>query len=221
MPDDTDDFEDSSSATASTTPTDPVAEDDRRGSAELPLRAGAHHRRRAGGRHRPRGDRPGRRRAPRAAALERRADRTGAGRPRHAATARSSRSPRRCGARRRPTGRPRKRSSSPPCSPTTCPPWARSSVSRARTIDVERQPWHFESDDTLVIPPEPGYEPLPEPEPLDAGPRAATPGPEPVVVLEPEPTRRRAPTSIEPRRASAGAPRAGQRPPPRPPRRRA
>ena len=23
-------------------------------------------------------------------------------------------------------------------------------------LDVERQPWHFESDDTLVIPPEPG-----------------------------------------------------------------
>ncbi len=32
-------------------------------------------------------------------------------------------------------------------------------------VDVERQPWHFESDDTLVIPPEPGYEPLPDPEP--------------------------------------------------------
>ena len=31
--------------------------------------------------------------------------------------------------------------------------------------DVERQPWHFESDDTLVIPPEPGFEPQPEPEP--------------------------------------------------------
>ena len=34
-------------------------------------------------------------------------------------------------------------------------------------VDVERQPWHFESDDTLVIPPEPGfgYEPVPEPAP--------------------------------------------------------
>ena len=34
-------------------------------------------------------------------------------------------------------------------------------------VDVERQPWHFESDDTLVIPPEPGfgYEPVPGPEP--------------------------------------------------------
>ncbi len=30
-------------------------------------------------------------------------------------------------------------------------------------VDVERQPWHFESDDTLVIPPEPGFEPDAEP----------------------------------------------------------
>jgi CDP-diglyceride synthetase len=43
--------------------------------------------------------------------------------------------------------------------------------------DVEHQPWHFESDDTLVIPPEPGLDPAlaapePEPEPeLDTGPR--------------------------------------------------
>ncbi|HEY1444340.1 MAG TPA: phosphatidate cytidylyltransferase [Acidimicrobiales bacterium] len=41
--------------------------------------------------------------------------------------------------------------------------------------DADRQPWHFESDDTLVIPPEPGLEPdlaAPEPEPeLDTGPR--------------------------------------------------
>ena len=41
--------------------------------------------------------------------------------------------------------------------------------------DADRQPWHFESDDTLVIPPEPGLEPAvaaaePEPE-LDTGPR--------------------------------------------------
>ena len=33
-------------------------------------------------------------------------------------------------------------------------------------VDVERQPWHFESDDTLVIPPEPGLEPGPGAEPL-------------------------------------------------------
>ena len=43
---------------------DPGTERDRRGPAELPLGPGAHHRRRAGGRHRPRGDRPGGRRAP-------------------------------------------------------------------------------------------------------------------------------------------------------------
>ncbi len=43
--------------------------------------------------------------------------------------------------------------------------------------DADRQPWHFESDDTLVIPPEPGLEPdaaasEPSSEPeLDTGPR--------------------------------------------------
>ena len=47
--------------------------------------------------------------------------------------------------------------------------------------DVERQPWHFESDDTLVIPPEPGYEPLPDPEPLHAR------DPEPLHARMPEP----------------------------------
>ena len=57
---------------------------------------------------------------------------------------------------------------------------------QSEEIDVERQPWHFESDDTLVIPPEPGFEPLPEPEPepgrdptpipFAAGPRALRAG---------------------------------------------
>ncbi|HEX4176481.1 MAG TPA: phosphatidate cytidylyltransferase [Acidimicrobiales bacterium] len=48
---------------------------------------------------------------------------------------------------------------------------------RREEADADRQPWHFESDDTLVIPPEPGIEPEvaalePEPEPeLDTGPR--------------------------------------------------
>ena len=53
-------------------------------------------------------------------------------------------------------------------------------------VDVERQPWHFESDDTLVIPPEPGYEPLPAPgyEPL--------PEPEPLHARDPEPLHARA-----------------------------
>ena len=41
---------------------------------------------------------------------------------------------------------------------------------QSEEADVERQPWHFESDDTLVIPPEPGAEPQPassyEPEPV-------------------------------------------------------
>ncbi len=32
---------------------------------------------------------------------------------------------------------------------------------RRDVVDVDRQPWHFESDDTLVIPPEPGLEPEP------------------------------------------------------------
>ena len=42
-------------------------------------------------------------------------------------------------------------------------------LSEQDEFDVERQPWHFESDDTLVIPPEPGSEPAPsvrEPEPV-------------------------------------------------------
>jgi phosphatidate cytidylyltransferase len=48
---------------------------------------------------------------------------------------------------------------------------------RRDETDVEHQPWHFESDDTLVIPPEPGLGPDPAPpdavlEPeLDTGPR--------------------------------------------------
>jgi phosphatidate cytidylyltransferase len=36
-------------------------------------------------------------------------------------------------------------------------------LSEKDEIDVERAPWHFESDDTLVIPPEPGTEPVLEP----------------------------------------------------------
>jgi phosphatidate cytidylyltransferase len=43
-------------------------------------------------------------------------------------------------------------------------------------VDVERRPWHFESDDTLVIPPEPGFEPLP----LSASEPVPEPEPEPV-----------------------------------------
>ena len=96
-----------------------------------------------------------------------------------AAPARSSSSRRRHGARRRPTGRPRRRSSSPPCSRTTCRPSGRCWASSATTYDVERQPWHFESDDTLVIPPEPGSEPEP------AAGRCGEPEPEPVSAQAP------------------------------------
>ena len=54
-------------------------------------------------------------------------------------------------------------------------------------VDVERQPWHFESDDTLVIPPEPGfgYEAIPEPEPEPDPVRSAR-QPEHVLVQETE-----------------------------------
>jgi len=48
-------------------------------------------------------------------------------------------------------------------------------------VDVERQPWHFTTDDTLVIAPEPGVEPSPAPEPEPVAP----PPPEPVAVDEP------------------------------------
>ncbi|HEV3352843.1 MAG TPA: phosphatidate cytidylyltransferase [Acidimicrobiales bacterium] len=70
---------------------------------------------------------------------------------------------------------------------------------RREEADADRQPWHFESDDTLVIPPEPDLTApgsLPEPE-LDTGPRrrvSAAPrrerqrheAPEPVGWSEPE-----------------------------------
>src|ERR1700727_2011675 len=36
-------------------------------------------------------------------------------------------------------------------------------LSEKKDVDVERAPWHCESDDTLVIPPEPGSELEPEP----------------------------------------------------------
>jgi len=53
------------------------------------------------------------------------------------------------------------------------------------TVDVERAPWHFETDDTLVIPPEPGLEDEAASEPEPAfGPEVE---PAPVVVLG-EPT---------------------------------
>ena len=46
-------------------------------------------------------------------------------------------------------------------------------------IDVERQPWHFESDDTLVIPPEPGFgaEPVLGPRPASSSSPRPSPSP--------------------------------------------
>jgi CDP-diglyceride synthetase len=59
-----------------------------------------------------------------------------------------------------------------------------------QVVDVERQPWHFESDDTLVIPPEPGfgYEAIPEaePEPDPVPARGSARQPEHVLVQETE-----------------------------------
>jgi CDP-diglyceride synthetase len=111
--------------------------------------------------------------------------------------------------------------------------------------DVERQPWHFESDDTLVIPPEPGLEPavaapeaVSEPE-LDTGPRrrvSTAPrrvrqrheAPETVAWSEPdaspveEPAAEPEPVSVSPRVAStetaaASAAAASRLSPPSPP----
>ena len=48
---------------------------------------------------------------------------------------------------------------------------------QSEEVDVERQPWHFESDDTLVIPPEPGSEPEPRAESREPEPVAAEPEP--------------------------------------------
>ncbi len=77
--------------------------------------------------------------------------------------------------------------------------------------DVERQPWHFESDDTLVIPPEPGLEPEPARDP------------EPVSWVEPpsepeyEPPLEVAPQVATPVRAAASASAASRLSPPQPP----
>ncbi|MGO9853642.1 MAG: phosphatidate cytidylyltransferase [Acidimicrobiales bacterium] len=84
-------------------------------------------------------------------------------------------------------------------------------------FDVERQPWHFESDDTLVIPPEPGSEPEPppvrEPEPV-----ALAEPPSGVPDFEPE----FEPSEVSPRVASpvtaaASAAAATRLSPPQPP----
>jgi phosphatidate cytidylyltransferase len=79
-------------------------------------------------------------------------------------------------------------------------------------IDVERQPWHFESDDTLVIPPEPGLEPVAAPEPPYE--------PEPVALEDSEPEYQ--PVEVAPRvvsaeTAAASAAAASRLVPPQPP----
>ena len=84
---------------------------------------------------------------------------------------------------------------------------------QSEDIDVERQPWHFESDDTLVIPPEPGFEPPPEPvfEPIrDPEPVSLRDAPyeaefEPVEFEPVEPARAtRCPSTPPPRRPPRG-----------------
>ena len=87
-------------------------------------------------------------------------------------------------------------------------------------IDVERQPWHFEADDTLVIPPEPGLEPGSVPEPLyEPGPMRE---PEPIALQEPplepeyEPVEV-APLVASPVTAAASAAAASRLVPPQPP----
>ncbi len=54
-------------------------------------------------------------------------------------------------------------------------------LDESEMVDVERAPWHFESDDTLVIPPEPGLEPEPPVAPVAP---VAPPEAEPVVLLD-------------------------------------
>ena len=87
-------------------------------------------------------------------------------------------------------------------------------------IDVERQPWHFESDDTLVIPPEPGLEPGSVPEPqYEPGPVRE---PEPIALQEPPLEPEYEPVEVAPRVASpvtaaASAVAASRLVPPQPP----
>ena len=62
-------------------------------------------------------------------------------------------------------------------------------VGEVEEVDVERQPWHFESDDTLVIPPDPAEVPPPTP----------ASRPEPAPVSEPVPVPVPEPSAYEPR----------------------
>jgi phosphatidate cytidylyltransferase len=90
-------------------------------------------------------------------------------------------------------------------------------LSEQEAFDVERQPWHFESDDTLVIPPEPGTEPEPppvrEPEPVTL---AEQPFEEPALEPEFEPSEV-SPRVASPVTAAASAAAATRLSPPPPP----
>jgi phosphatidate cytidylyltransferase len=99
-------------------------------------------------------------------------------------------------------------------------------VGEVEESDVERRPWHFESDDTLVIPPEPEPEPPPEvPPPRRARVRVtepeleSEPAPEPVAYA-PEPPEANEPaagTRVRPVNAAASAAAASRLSPPTPP----
>jgi CDP-diglyceride synthetase len=82
-------------------------------------------------------------------------------------------------------------------------------------VDVERAPWHFETDDTLVIPPEPGLEPEPEPEPEPVV--TFFPEPEPEPELEPEPESESAAGAVTLIGTSRDAGRGAEAPPGEPP----
>jgi len=90
--------------------------------------------------------------------------------------------------------------------------------------DADRQPWHFESDDTLVIPPEPGFEsepaPVRQPEPALHAERG--PQPEAEAFEEPPDEPAYEPAEVAPRVASpvtaaASAVAASRLSPPQPP----
>ncbi len=79
--------------------------------------------------------------------------------------------------------------------------------------DDERQPWHFESDDTLVIPPEPGFEPAATPAHARAEPAGFN---EPPYEPDLEPAEV-APRVASPETAAASAVAASRLTPPEPP----
>ncbi len=87
--------------------------------------------------------------------------------------------------------------------------------------DDARQPWHFESDDTLIIPPEPAFEPeiaeappeLAPEEPIDTGPRRRVSSPRRARRHDAEPVWEPEPVAAAPEEAP---PEAGEAPPEEP-----